>query len=216
MTRLTNTTCAALMGALLVSVPARADLVSYVLDQSNALPDGTPYLQVDIEDVASDIKFTVSLLPALTSIAGVNFGIQAFGFNVDLLGVTSANITGLPTDWTAGDDTVLDGFGEFVVALAGTGSTRQSPTLTFFITGVAGDTPSDYAVLSSGTAGEGNQFFAAHVAGFNDTASAESAFFGGSTVVPLPASLWLLVSALGGLGLARRRLFARRSAPPVA
>ena len=218
-TRLTNTTCALLLGALSVSLPARADLVSYFLDQTNvdpALPDGTNYLRVDIEDVLTDIRFTVSLLPALTSIAGSNFGIQSFGFNVvdDLLGVTTADITGLPTGWLAGAG-VMDGFGEFELAAVGDGTNRQSPTLTFFITGVAGDTPGDYAGPSTGTAGEGNQFFAAHVAGFNTTAPVESAFFGGSTVVPLPAAFWLFVSALGGLGLWRRRLAARRSALPV-
>ena len=190
--------------------------MSFVLDQSNiaGLPDGTPYLQVDIADDGTDIRFTVSLLPALLSIAGSNFGIQAFGFNVLNL-ATSTDIDGLPTGWSAGDDAQLDGFGEFDVAVFGTGSNRQSPTLTFFITGVDGDTPSTYATLSDPTAGEGNQFFAAHVAGFDQSVGDESAWFGGTTVVPLPASLWLLVSALGGLGLARRTLFARRSAPPV-
>lgn len=204
--------------SILVSLPAHGALVSYFLDQSNediALSDGTNYLRVDIEDVADDIRFTVNVLDALLLIAGPNFGIQSFGFNFDpaALGVLPTNISSLPTGWTAGDDENQDGFGEFDLAVSGTGSTRQSPTLQFFITGIAGDTPESYAAASSDMAGQGNVFFAAHVADyseiFSDATGVDSAFFGGSTLVPLPGALPLLLTGLAGLVLVARR---RRSA----
>jgi len=58
--------------------------------------------------------------------------------------------------------------------------------------------------LSTGNAGRGNAFFAAHVAGF-DASGTTSGFF--ATVVPAPAAVWLFGSGLLGLiGAARRRV----------
>jgi hypothetical protein len=197
---------------------AHAASVSYYLDQSNAdpnLPDGVNYLRVTISDATygldtAAIRFDVQLLPALTGIAGSNFGIQSFGFNTTLATATVlAAITGLPSGWSAGSNSNQDGFGSFELVDSGTGSNRQNPTLTFYVSGIAGDTPVNYVALSSGSAGQGNVFFAAHVAGFldQDPGSGEltSAYFGGSTVVPVPAAAWLLGSALGVFGWIRRR-----------
>lgn len=72
----------------ILSGGACAATVSYVLDQSNALPDGVDYLTVTISDnVQGQLDFWVDSQSPLTDIAGDNFGIQKFAFNVtgDLL-----------------------------------------------------------------------------------------------------------------------------------
>jgi hypothetical protein len=70
---------------------------------------------------------------------------------------------------------------------------------------VAGDTIDSYAsaadFLNNGT----DQYFAAHVAGFAETNGVTSAQFAGMTPVPLPASVWLMGSALGFLAVRRKR-----------
>jgi len=193
-----------------LGTPSHASTVSYFMDQSNedmVLPDGVDYLRVDIAEVGDDIRFSITIQEPLRAIATSNFGLQAFGFNVGV-GSTpvnpSNNISGLPDGWTARSGQQQDGFGMFELVSSGTGDDRISPTLTFFIVGIDGDRPEDYAAYSGGAAGQGNQFFAARVAGFDAGDGVESAFFGGSTVVPLPASVWLLGSALGLLGWIRR------------
>jgi len=203
--------------ASLCSLPVHAAMVSYFLDRSNELIDGPNYLRVDIQDAGADIRFTVTLLAPLLSIApasGSGFGMQSFGFNIAGNGTLnpSVNIAGLPTGWSAqvNPSGNLDGFGKFELVADTTGQFRQSPTLTFYIVGIAGDTPSTYVAYSNG----GNpQYFASHVAGFlpqsKGSGTATSAYFAGSmaaAVVPLPAAGWLLLSGIVGVGgLVRRR-----------
>ena len=205
--------------ALTSAGAVNAASVSYYLNQTNGEPflvDGVNYLQVTISDSAfgldpNAIRFNVTLLSPLTSIASSNFGIQSFGFNTNqTVATVLAAIAGLPGGWSAGTGNNQDGFGNFELVDSGTGSNRQNPTLTFYVSGVAGDAVADYAVVSSGTAGQGNVFFAAHVAGFLDqdpgANELSSAYFGGSTqVVPVPAAAWLFGSGLAGLGWVRRR-----------
>lgn len=194
---------------------ANAAFVSYFLDQSNALSDGVNYAQVTIDDndTADRLTFTVSPLAALTSSAGANFGIQEFGFNVvgstnPLADASGTNAQwGLPAGWSARvspPPNQLDGFGQFEVSVSTTGSGRLSPlSFSLFNTGL---TLGSFAEFSTNIAAQGNRYFAAHITGF-DASGATSAYFGGSTLtpVPLPAAFWLFASALGGLGLLRPR-----------
>jgi hypothetical protein len=205
----------AAIGALMIAMAgaAHAASVSYYLDQSNLstgpLVDGVNYLQVTIDDQGApgQFNFTVQTLPALNSYAGSNFGIQAFALNTTLT-LSNSDIVNLPSSWSgtvAPPPNTIDGFGMFDIAVSNTGSNRQDP-LTFSINFPSGASFNDFLKLSSGTASQGNVFFAAHVAGFDDGAGNTGAFFGGSTPVPLPAAAWLFGSGLFGLGaLARRK-----------
>ena len=211
------------LGLMLMCSGAQAAPITFLLDQSNTLDDGVSYLRVTVNDGTNGaIDFTVEALSSLTSLAGVNFGIQSFAFNL-VAGsfAESADVTNLPWGWRARDSERMDGFGLFDIRLQGVGRTRMD-SLTFSIDGVDGDTPGDYAVLSTGNADQGHQFFAAHVAGFStsggdpwddqddhqrwddqdDHGRITSGFFGGSTSgseVPLPGAAWLFGAGIAGV-----------------
>jgi hypothetical protein len=192
------------------SAAANATSVAYFLDQSNAMPNGVNYLKVTVSDsttTAGDIDFQVDVLTANFPAPGSNFGMQAFSFNYDLaLNVTAANITDIdPSTWTISQDTNAGGgFGKFEFQLSGTGASRTE-LLTFSISGVNGDTPASYA-MGSTLNPAAVEFFAAHVAGFDNGDGVTSAQFAGSTPVPAPAALWLFGSGLLGLVGVMRRL----------
>jgi hypothetical protein len=213
---------------LLSAAPASAATVSYFLDQSNALPDGTNYLMVTVSDDGQaspdTIFFRVEILDPLLSFAASNFGIQRFAFNstidpIDLV----YKIGDLPAGWTVQVGTTISGFGVFELIPSGTGKNRVSPVLTFTIdsSSFPTDSISDYirfAACPSGGApddpapltcipAEGASYFAAHVAGFDYPGGIKSAYFGGvpESVVPIPAGVWLLGSSLVWLGWLRRR-----------
>ncbi|MFV2004643.1 MAG: VPLPA-CTERM sorting domain-containing protein [Gammaproteobacteria bacterium] len=203
----------ALLSALLVAFTtnlANAATISYYLDKSNDLPDGVNYAQVTISDgIGGDIDFVVDVITSAFSVSsGANFGMQAFSFNYDnSLTVSATNIIDIdPLSWTISQDANAGGgFGKFDFALSGNGSSRTEQLL-FTISGVTGDTINDYAV-ASGLKPTSGEFFAAHIAGFDTTNGVTSAQFAGSTVVPVPAAVWLFGSGLIGLaGFARRRV----------
>jgi hypothetical protein len=197
---------ASAVAILLFSTQTFAASISVFLDQSNALSDGTNYLKVTISDGADGaIDFSVETLGPLSGIAGGNYGIQSFSFNLGDTGASLANVVG-PDGWRVSADHNHSEFGRYDVHLAGRGSNRQD-ALEFSIVGVSGDSPFDYIdALSSGNAGGGNQFFAAHVAGFEGPNGLSSAQFGGTSVVPLPASAWMMLSGLAVLGWYRKQL----------
>jgi len=189
-----------------MSMPAKAASVSYFLDQSNDLPNGTNYAIVTIEDgVGGDIDFTVEVIESAFPTPLSNFGMQAFFFNYDQsLNVDMANIVDVdPASWDIREDkNAGGGFGKFEFQAMGNGSTRTS-VLTFSITGVSGDTVDSYAI---GRADDTDEFFAAHIAGYDDGVSGStSGKFAGSTVVPVPAAVWLMGSGLLALAGLRRK-----------
>jgi hypothetical protein len=217
------------MVALLATSSANAASISYYLDQSNKLADGINYLQVTIDDEgeAGVINFTVTALAPLLELAGDNFGIQKFAFNIlGGIGAEAKDVDALPENWRARNGGRMDGFGLFDVKLQGKGKNRQDP-LTFSIAGVDLDTITSYVDLSTGRAPQGFSLFSAHVAGFNfgecgieydgggdgksDPLGSKakpktkkddcvtSAFFGGNTAVPAPPAVWLLGTAVAGL-----------------
>lgn len=206
MTRLSLRRLAALLALGTLFSTAQAASVSYYLDQSNDLPDGTNYLQVTIADgVGGDIDFSVQVLTGAFPAPLSNFGMQSFYFNYNMsLTVDETSIVNIdPSSWDINEDrNAGGGFGKFDFQAKGDGSNRTE-TLTFSISGVAGDTIYDYAL---GNADDTGEFFAAHVAGYDDWQTGNtSGKFAGSTVVPLPAAVWLFGSALAGLGWIRRR-----------
>ena len=192
-------------------------------------------VKIDDDGAAGLINFTVSVIPGALSPTN-NFGIQSFGFNItgDAFTPTVSDFN-LPFGWAlsdvnaganAGDakSTNQDGYGMFDVVVADGGQNRLDP-LTFSID-VGSDTINSYFDLSVGGGGQPKVAFAAHVTGistgaytlFGDSNNAEcipgstdcqelpSAFFGGSTAVPVPAAVWLFGSGLLGLvGVARRK-----------
>ncbi len=217
---------AGLLVGLSFASSGQAASISYFLDQSNKLADGINYLKVTIDDEGAlgAINFTVEALQPLLDLAGPNFGIQRFGFNVvGGIGAEAANVES-PDGWRARNRGRMDGFGLFDIAVKGKGNKRQDP-LTFSITGVDLDTIQSYVDLSTGRSPEGFSLFSAHVAGFelceggNDSLSGSSgpdghggckdrlssAYFGGGPVVPAPPAIWLLGTAIAGLAVRRFR-----------
>jgi hypothetical protein len=217
---------------MFAALPAQAASVSFFLDQSNKLPDGTNYLSVMLtENETGGVDFLVKTLAPLNDIAGSNFGIQKFGFSFvdgtwgeisgppdhkhgkskwheDDFGKhkTWNEISGLPDHWSVQNNKRMDGFGNFDIRLAGSGKARTD-SLSFTVNGVGLD---DFGSL-----------FSAQVAGFEwckiddkrrnrcgGKDCTTSAYFAGSksvSQVPLPTAVWLLGSGLLGLaGVVRR------------
>jgi hypothetical protein len=206
---------AALLIGLFSATTTQAASVSFYLNQSNSLPDDVNYLQVNIADGADGaIDFTVIALQPLLDIAGENFGIEKFAFNVlGGVGTWIDNVTAMPTGWQAGANTLVSGFGTYDLVVDHQGSSGHDP-VTFSITGIDLDTVMSYVGLSSGDSPQGPSFFSAYVGGFNfgdcaDTTARSKncyngAFFGGGTAVPAPAAIWLLGTAVGALVVRRR------------
>jgi len=217
--RLARMLAVGMASIFLPSLTAQAASVSYFLDQSNRLADGTDYLKVTIDDngAAGAINFTLQTLAPLSGQFCNNFGIQKFGFNG--IELDKSNIIGLPDDWKFKNDKKMDGFGKFENVLVGKKWNSQDP-LTFSIVGIDGDSIFSYATSHDGSEGP---FFSAFVSGIESAKHGKwhdkwrddnchrcmkGAYFGGGAPapVPVPAAAWLFGSGLVGLfGLASRR-----------
>lgn len=199
--------------AALSSGTAFASTMTYQLEDSNVLPDGTPYLNVNIaENADMEGTFDFTVTPTENLVPGNNFGIQAFGLNVDAVteveeGDDGFALTSDPlvfsniTDgFTIDTDTNMSEFGRFDVRLSSTGHARTDE-LQFTVSGTSADLLGDS--------------FAAHVAGIDG--DVESGFFGGGTLVeggdgvqppqavPVPPAALLFGSGLIGMTAVSRR-----------
>lgn len=201
----------ALLAAGLLATSQMASAITYILDNSNtegSWPDGTAYafvtltqngFNVDVTVDANDAAFQPPTLP--------NYGIQAFAFN-DLsnsLVTSDIDLSGLPTDWVAGVPPAgsSDGFGMFDVELSTTGSSRQDPLMFT----VKNTTVANFSDQSSK-----GIWFAVHITDIEGDGVTSAWFAGGdgneppSSVVPVPAAVWLFGSGLiGMIGVARRK-----------
>ena len=191
-----------LVAALLLVTRTEAASVQYMLDQSNTLKDNIDYLLVTISDDQSGrLDFLVETQAALSGIAGHNFGIASFGFNLaGGMGLTEENFL-VPDKWKVQFNKGMSEAGKFDVRLLGTGQTRQDPL--------------QFSVLSLGLE-DIVPGFASHVAGFelehcglDGKHGISSAFFYGDRLVsevPIPAAIWLFGSGILLLGrIATRR-----------
>lgn len=199
------------LGGAAQSAKANITSGSWIMDQSNTFADGIAYGQVDIvaNDVLGTIQFTVdafNVQPEYGTLS--NFGIQSFGFNYqNLTSAPSTWVKSLPSGWTQNDNGGYeDGFGSFTITEDGSGSSRQDPLIFSITIPSAGEAiASNFAVLSTGNAGQGNVYFAAHVAGFSNDL-AQSHYIGGSNPIPVPGAVVLAGLGMGLVGLVRRRV----------
>jgi hypothetical protein len=173
---------------------------SWYLDQSGSFADGTIFGQVTIEADSTAGTVTFTVVPfQLQSLYGelTNFGIDKFGFNYQNIASAPQKWgLDLSSGWKQTSDQTLSGFGDFMVMEKGVGNSRQDPLIfTLTLPTPSEAVVSNFAVLSTGNASEGNVLFAAHAAGFENDPT--SHYMGGSTlVVPVSASV-----LLGGIGL---------------
>ena len=213
---LSSVATTAAMGLVLAG-PVNAASVSYFLDQSNRLPDGTNYLKdgtnylkvtIDDQGLAGAINFTLQPFDSLSDLSKCTLSIGRFGFNGDEL--DKSNIAGLPDGWKLKNEKKIAGFGRYENVLFGKPLTDS---LTFSIVGIDGDSIFSYAESHDGGKG---LFFSALVngtckhCGEHEHRYSRSGTFGGSTLaaapVPVPAAEWLFGSGLLGLiGIAKRK-----------
>jgi hypothetical protein len=185
------------LGLLCLSHPASAS--TFYLNQSNTLPDGVNYAQVDVLANGSNLDFTVKALDP-TGWKFSNFYFNLAGDPGTVL------ITGGPA-WTVDTNQYISVFGLFSDGDKGNGNTLQSQ-FSFTVDAVASLTLASLVPNSSGW------IFAAHMQCQNnpvgtcvsDSATGESSHFvAGPSVVPLPAAAWLFGSALFGFMMVSNR-----------
>jgi hypothetical protein len=190
------------LGLLAWPAQSSADITSsgsWLLTESNTFADGVNYGVVDIvaDSTAGTVTFTVTAFDVQPLYGPLdNFGIQAFGFNSAL--DPSGWSVALPDGWSQ-DSGNLDGFGFFAVSEDGVGWNRQNP-LVFTITldDASQAVVGNFVLMSTGTAGEGHAYFAAHVAGFGTGPGSHYI-----AAVPAPGAVLLAAMGLGLIGCGR-------------
>jgi hypothetical protein len=200
-----------LVFTLLLASRAEAATVQYMLDQSNTLEDDVDYLLVTISDnQPGQLDFIVETQSVLSDIAGGNFGIASFGFNLDSAIDLSSDDFLLPDKWKVQFDKGMSEAGKFDVRLLGTGQARQDP-LQFSILGLGLE--NIIPGFASHVAGFEMEYYGieGHHHGFKGEHGVSSAFFYGDrlvTAVPVPAAFWLFGSGMLLLGrvATRRRI----------
>ncbi len=186
-----------LVFSLVMLSRVEAATVQYLIDQSNGFADSADYLLVTVSDsTPGQLDFLVETQPALSDMAGHNFGIASFGFNFETAMELSQDDFVLPEKWKVHFDRRMSEAGRFDVRLLGTGQTRQDP-LQFSVVGLGLDD------IIPG--------FASHTTGFVGSHNATGTFFYGNTAVsavPVPAAFWLFGSGMLMLGrvATRRRI----------
>lgn len=195
--------CASTYGAAVSAAP----VPGLPADQASTMAGAESYFSVDIMDSAAvegALDFSVKLLDEFSF--GGNFGLQAFGFNVDpvmetettdnggvVLSSSPLELSHLPDDWSVKTGQQMGGNGVFDVQLSSTGDARTDE-LAFTLLGAGQDQIGDE--------------FAARVAGYFGMGSGPDNGNGVTPpqAVPLPAAAWLFISGLlGMIGVARRR-----------
>jgi hypothetical protein len=167
-----------LLLSALVAGSARADSVSYLLVQPDALAYGENALRVTHKDDPNlgSIDFRVAVLIDAFDEAGAStFGVRAFSLRHDnTRHVAGANIATIaPAAWSIAEDNIAGaGFDQFDLQSSGRGVARPEQ-------------------LERTT---GGQF-----SGISLTSPS------GAPPIPLPASAWLFISALMGLIIVKRR-----------
>jgi hypothetical protein len=161
---------------------------TFYLTDSNILPDGTKYAQVDVLEKQGNLNFTV------TPLAPTNWQLADFYFN--LAGNPgTVSLSGFPGTWKQQTDQNVSTFGVFSDGEKGNGGSLQS-SLSFTVDAVANLTLASLVPNASGW------MFAAHMqcqgTSCGPVLGQTSQFVAGPSPVPLPAAVWLFGSALVG------------------
>lgn len=185
---------------LALSIPAKADSITYDLNVNNgALPGSGPWGTVGLV-----LNGNGTITITVTGASGFEVG-HMFGFNVNGA-FAGISVTGAPTGWSLTSNTNVDGFGKFEKVESDGGSDRFASFSFTVDTTTSGKftTVNNLVELNSN-----GYYFATHVfpIGSPDTGFAASTT--PTNVIPEPGTLALFGTGLLGMAGAIRRRIAR-------